>query len=103
MQKYNILFIYSYVFIECFAFFVLSFKTLNLKLNAKSYLCNMNLESILKNLQIQELNQMQKSTYKATENNQDVVLLSPTGSGKTLAFLLPVFPEAGGNGAFRRI
>ncbi len=50
----------------------------------------MNLESILKNLQIQELNQMQKSTYKTTENNQDTVLLSPTGSGKTLAFLLPV-------------
>ncbi|WP_374330037.1 DEAD/DEAH box helicase [Soonwooa sp.] len=50
----------------------------------------MNLEAILKNLQIQELNQMQKSTYKTTENYQDTVLLSPTGSGKTLAFLLPV-------------
>ena len=50
----------------------------------------MNTEIILKNLQIRELNQMQKSTYKATENNQDIVLLSPTGSGKTLAFLLPV-------------
>lgn len=33
---------------------------------------------------------MQKSTYKTTENNTDVVLLSPTGSGKTLAFLFPV-------------
>ena len=53
----------------------------------------MNLESILKNLQIQELNQMQKSTYKTTENNQDTVLLSPTGSGKTLAFLLPLLQE----------
>lgn len=50
----------------------------------------MELNSILKNLQIQELNQMQKSTYKITENNTDTVLLSPTGSGKTLAFLLPV-------------
>ncbi|MDE5448527.1 helicase [Elizabethkingia meningoseptica] len=50
----------------------------------------MNLESIYKKLQIQDMNQMQKSTYKATENNQDIVLLSPTGSGKTLAFLLPV-------------
>lgn len=50
----------------------------------------MNLESILKNLQIQELNQMQQSTYKVTEGNQDTVLLSPTGSGKTLGFLLPV-------------
>ncbi len=46
----------------------------------------MNLESIYKKLQIQDMNQMQKSTYKATENNQDIVLLSPTGSGKTLAF-----------------
>lgn len=50
----------------------------------------MQLERILKNMQIQELNQMQKSTYKASENNQDIVLLSPTGSGKTLAFLLSV-------------
>lgn len=50
----------------------------------------MELESIYQKLQIQEMNQMQKSTYKATENNQDVVLLSPTGSGKTLAFLFPV-------------
>lgn len=33
---------------------------------------------------------MQKTTYKATENQNDVVLLSPTGSGKTLAFLFPI-------------
>lgn len=33
---------------------------------------------------------MQKSTYKASENKDDIVLLSPTGSGKTLAFLFPV-------------
>lgn len=50
----------------------------------------MELESIYEKLQIQDMNQMQKSTYKATENNQDVVLLSPTGSGKTLAFMFPV-------------
>lgn len=50
----------------------------------------MELQSIYKKLQIQEMNQMQKSAYKATENNQDIVLLSPTGSGKTLAFLFPV-------------
>lgn len=60
----------------------------------------MELNSILKNLQIQEMNQMQKSTYKITENNTDTVLLSPTGSGKTLAFLLPVLrnlnPDASG-------
>lgn len=50
----------------------------------------MELQSIYEKLQIQDMNQMQKSAYKATENNQDVVLLSPTGSGKTLAFLFPV-------------
>lgn len=33
---------------------------------------------------------MQKSIYKASENDTDVVLLSPTGSGKTLGFLFPV-------------
>lgn len=50
----------------------------------------MDLQSIYQKLQIQEMNQMQKSTFKATENNSDVILLSPTGSGKTLAFLFPV-------------
>jgi len=50
----------------------------------------MELESIYQKLKIQDMNQMQKSTYKTTENNTDVVLLSPTGSGKTLAFLFPV-------------
>ncbi|WP_430615356.1 DEAD/DEAH box helicase [Flavobacterium sp. JP2137] len=50
----------------------------------------MQFDTILKKLQIQDLNPMQKSTYKTTQNDQDVVLLSPTGSGKTLAFLFPV-------------
>lgn len=50
----------------------------------------MELESIYQKLQIQKMNQMQQSTYKASENNQDIILLSPTGSGKTLAFLFPV-------------
>lgn len=50
----------------------------------------MDLQSIYQKLQIQDMNQMQKSTFKATENNSDVILLSPTGSGKTLAFLFPV-------------
>lgn len=54
------------------------------------YLCEMELQSIYQKLQIQDMNQMQKSTYKTTENNTDVVLLSPTGSGKTLAFLFPI-------------
>lgn len=50
----------------------------------------MELQPIYKKLQIQEMNQMQKSTFQASENEQDIILLSPTGSGKTLAFLFPV-------------
>lgn len=50
----------------------------------------MDLQPILEKLHIGELNQMQKSTYSASENDTDIVLLSPTGSGKTLAFLFPV-------------
>lgn len=50
----------------------------------------MELTKILKKLQIQDLNQMQKSTYQASENETDLILLSPTGSGKTLAFLFPI-------------
>ena len=50
----------------------------------------MELQSIYRNLQIQDMNQMQKSAYKASENENDLLLLSPTGSGKTLAFLFPV-------------
>lgn len=50
----------------------------------------MELQSIYQNLQIQDMNQMQKSAYKATEDGKDLILLSPTGSGKTLAFLFPI-------------
>ena len=50
----------------------------------------MDLQTIYQNLQIQDMNQMQKTTYKSSENNKDVILLSPTGSGKTLAFLFPI-------------
>jgi superfamily II DNA/RNA helicase len=50
----------------------------------------MELQPIYEKLQIQEMNQMQKSTFQASENEQDMILLSPTGSGKTLAFLFPV-------------
>ncbi len=50
----------------------------------------MELQPIYEKLQIQEMNQMQKSTFQASENEQDIILLSPTGSGKTLAFLFPM-------------
>lgn len=36
------------------------------------------------------MNQMQKSIYKSSENEKDIILLSPTGSGKTLGFLFPI-------------
>ena len=50
----------------------------------------MELLPIYEKLQIQEMNQMQRSTFQASEKEQDIILLSPTGSGKTLAFLFPV-------------
>ena len=53
----------------------------------------MDLEPIYTKLQIQDMNQMQKSTYTTTEKGNDVILLSPTGSGKTLAFLLPLLRD----------
>lgn len=50
----------------------------------------MELQTIYQNLQIQDMNQMQKSAYRTSENQKDLILLSPTGSGKTLAFLFPI-------------
>lgn len=47
------------------------------------------IQTILDNLKIASLNEMQKVSVQAADN-RDVVLLSPTGSGKTLAFLLPI-------------
>jgi hypothetical protein len=44
----------------------------------------MELQPIYEKLQIQEMNQMQKSTYQASENEQDIILLP--GSGKLLLF-----------------
>jgi superfamily II DNA/RNA helicase len=49
-----------------------------------------NQEEILLKMGISTLNTMQEMTLEATENNNEIVLLSPTGSGKTLAFLLPI-------------
>ncbi len=49
-----------------------------------------NIQEILKRLNISQLNEMQLSASKAIKSSNDVVLLSPTGSGKTLAFLLPL-------------
>ncbi|MBS1779119.1 MAG: DEAD/DEAH box helicase [Bacteroidetes bacterium] len=43
----------------------------------------------LANLNIDALNEMQEATLAATEEHNNIILLSATGSGKTLAFLLP--------------
>lgn len=48
------------------------------------------LESVLTNLNLEALNEMQNAAIEATSRHKNVVLLSPTGSGKTLAYLLPV-------------
>jgi superfamily II DNA/RNA helicase len=48
------------------------------------------IQKALENLKITALNEMQMASLKASENEGDIVLLSPTGSGKTLGFLLPI-------------
>lgn len=51
----------------------------------------MNIDDILKKLDIDRLNEMQLNvarTISTTDN--DIIVLSPTGSGKTLAYLLPL-------------
>ncbi|MGA9638136.1 DEAD/DEAH box helicase family protein, partial [Flavobacterium sp.] len=47
-------------------------------------------QNILKNLGIENLNEMQEVAQDAILHDNNILLLSPTGSGKTLAFLLPV-------------
>ncbi len=48
------------------------------------------IDSILSNLEIDTLNEMQVAAQDTIINKENIVLLSPTGSGKTLAFLLPI-------------
>ncbi|MFT4169683.1 MAG: DEAD/DEAH box helicase [Dysgonomonas sp.] len=47
-------------------------------------------KSILSNLAIDSLNEMQIAALDTIVKKPNILLLSPTGSGKTLAFLLPV-------------
>ena len=47
-------------------------------------------KSILSNLAIDSLNEMQIAALDTIVKNPNILLLSPTGSGKTLGFLLPV-------------
>ncbi|HSJ68111.1 MAG TPA: DEAD/DEAH box helicase [Anditalea sp.] len=44
----------------------------------------------LKNLGIEDFNEMQKETIEKAASHANLMLLAPTGSGKTLAFLLPL-------------
>ncbi|MFM9403729.1 DEAD/DEAH box helicase [Myroides odoratimimus] len=50
----------------------------------------MNKAEILKNLNIEALNEMQTKAFSAAQKNPNIILLSPTGSGKTVAFLMPL-------------
>ena len=50
----------------------------------------MNQKSILAQLGIECLNEMQQLAHETIVSERNTVLLSPTGSGKTLAFLLPI-------------
>lgn len=51
---------------------------------------NSHINSILKRLQIDNLNPMQLAFKDAFPSHPNLALLAPTGSGKTLAFLLPL-------------
>lgn len=51
---------------------------------------NLSFDTILSNLKIEALNEMQLASLKANEESDNILLLSATGSGKTLAYLLPL-------------
>lgn len=51
------------------------------------------LNSLKAHYNIEELNEMQKAVLSATNNNGDIILLSPTGSGKTIAFIVPILKK----------
>ncbi|MEO6931271.1 MAG: DEAD/DEAH box helicase [Chitinophagaceae bacterium] len=47
-------------------------------------------ESILSNLNLEKLNDLQHAAIEASASYDNLVILAPTGSGKTLAFLIPL-------------
>ena len=49
--------------------------------------------TILSNLKIDSLNEMQVQALDVLEHQEELILLSATGSGKTLAFLIPVLKD----------
>lgn len=50
-------------------------------------------QNILKKLNIEQLNPMQREAHKVINKKENTLILSPTGSGKTLAFLLPILEK----------
>ena len=54
---------------------------------------NFSVETVLANLNIDELNDMQKAAIDAFEQKNNLIILSATGSGKTLAFLLGILKD----------
>jgi len=48
------------------------------------------IDTILSNLKIDALNEMQLASVEANKKHSGVILLSSTGTGKTIAFLLPI-------------
>ncbi len=56
-----------------------------------------NRETMLSNLKINALNEMQLKTIETIQNEKELILLSNTGSGKTLAFLIPLLESIDAN------
>lgn len=60
-----------------------------------SYFCrmkgkNLTIAQIIKQLDIEAINDMQEAVLNAAKNHKDIQVLSPTGTGKTLGYLFPL-------------
>ena len=60
-----------------------------------SYFCrmkgkNLTIAQIIKQLDIDAINDMQEAVLNAAKNHKDIQVLSPTGTGKTLGYLFPL-------------
>ncbi|QDH78914.1 DEAD/DEAH box helicase [Echinicola soli] len=56
-------------------------------------LSSLNKQTILQNLGISSLNEMQQETLEASKRHANLMLIAPTGSGKTLAYLLSLLEK----------